>query len=55
MRDVDLLTIEAPTDGLVVYASRERSTAKWQEGDSCWPGQTLMRLPDLSEMQVVLA
>jgi multidrug efflux pump subunit AcrA (membrane-fusion protein) len=54
IRDVDLLTIEAPSEGLVVYAGRDRSTAKWQEGDSCWPGQTLMRLPDLSAMQVVL-
>ena len=54
IRDVDLLTIEAPSDGLVVYADRSRSTSKWQEGDSCWPGQTLIRLPDLSEMQVVL-
>ena len=53
VRDVDLLSIEAPAAGLVVYESRQRSTAKWQEGDSCWPGQTLMTLPDLSEMQVV--
>jgi multidrug efflux pump subunit AcrA (membrane-fusion protein) len=52
-RDVDQLAIEAPAEGLVVYAGRQRSTSKWQEGDSCWPGQTLMRLPDLSEMLVV--
>ncbi|HKY33478.1 MAG TPA: efflux RND transporter periplasmic adaptor subunit [Candidatus Polarisedimenticolia bacterium] len=48
-----LLTINAPSEGLVVYEMREGTTLRYQEGDSCWPGQGVMRLPDLSEMQVV--
>jgi HlyD family secretion protein len=50
--DLELLSIKAPAAGLVTYETRSRSTTRWQEGDSCWPGQTVMRLPDLSEMQV---
>ena len=48
-----LLTIEAPAEGLVVYEMREGTTLRYQEGDSCWPGQGVMRLPDLTDMQVV--
>ncbi|GAB4222744.1 MAG: hypothetical protein Kow0062_21350 [Acidobacteriota bacterium] len=52
-RSLELLSIRAPAAGLVVYKRRPRSTVKFQEGDSCWPGTTVMRLPDLSEMRVV--
>ena len=51
-RGLDVLTIKAPAEGLVVYETREGTTLHYQEGDSCWPGQGVMRLPDLSEMQV---
>ncbi|ANM28454.1 hypothetical protein ABI59_00655 [Acidobacteria bacterium Mor1] len=50
--DLDLLSIQAPARGLVVYAKRPQTTLRFQEGDSCWPGQQIMQLPDLSEMQV---
>lgn len=50
--DRELLTILAPADGLVVYERRQNTTLRYQEGDSCWPGQGIIRLPDLSEMQV---
>ncbi len=50
---LELLSIKASAAGLVTYERRPRSTARWQEGDSCWPGQTVMRLPDLSVMQVL--
>ena len=50
---LELLSIKAPAAGLVVYQRRPRSTVKFQEGDSCWPGTVVMRLPDLSEMRVV--
>ena len=50
---LELLSIKASAAGLVTYERRPRSTARWQEGDSCWPGQTIMRLPDLSVMQVI--
>jgi multidrug efflux pump subunit AcrA (membrane-fusion protein) len=50
---LDLLSIKAPAEGLVVYERRPQTTLRFQEGDSCWPGQAVLRLPDLSEMQVV--
>ncbi|MCP3981556.1 MAG: HlyD family efflux transporter periplasmic adaptor subunit [bacterium] len=52
---VDLLSIRSPGRGLVVYEKRDRSTLRYQEGDSCWPGQTVIRLPDLSAMEVVFS
>jgi len=52
---VELLSIKAPAAGLVVYERRRGTTLRYQEGDSCWPGQGVMRLPDLSEMQVEFA
>jgi hypothetical protein len=52
---VDRLTIEAPAAGLVIYEERQGTTLRFREGDSCWPGQAVMRLPDLSEMQVEFA
>jgi multidrug efflux pump subunit AcrA (membrane-fusion protein) len=51
--DLDRLSIKAPARGLVVYERRQGTTLRFQEGDSCWPGQGVLRLPDLSEMQVV--
>ncbi len=51
-QDLSLLSIKAPSDGLVIYETRTRSTVRYQPGDSCWPGQTIIRLPDLSAMQV---
>ncbi|MEM7247799.1 MAG: efflux RND transporter periplasmic adaptor subunit [Acidobacteriota bacterium] len=52
-QDADLLSIKAPAEGLVVYERRQQSTARFQEGDSCWPGSTVVRLPDLDEMEVL--
>ncbi|NJN64299.1 MAG: HlyD family efflux transporter periplasmic adaptor subunit [Acidobacteria bacterium] len=48
-----VLSIKAPAPGLVVYERRQGTTLRFQEGDSCWPGTTVMRLPDLGEMRVV--
>lgn len=53
--DRGLLSIAAPADGLVIYEKRMGSNARFQEGDSCWPGQRIMRLPDLSAMQVAFS
>jgi HlyD family secretion protein len=50
---LNLLSNKAPADGLVVYETRMGTTLRFQEGDSCWPGQDVIRLPDLSEMEVV--
>lgn len=52
---VERLSIKAPADGLVVYERRQGTTLRYQEGDSCWPGQGIVRLPDLSEMRVAFS
>ena len=52
---LDLLAIKAPADGLIVYEKRQGTTLRFQEGDSCWPGQNIMQLPDLNEMKVVFS
>jgi multidrug efflux pump subunit AcrA (membrane-fusion protein) len=48
------LTINAPIPGMVVYLDiwKGSGMSKVQEGDSPWPGQGLINLPDLSEMKV---
>jgi len=48
------LIITAPEDGLVVYAKiwKGDKLAKLQIGDSPWKGQSLIELPDMSEMEV---
>lgn len=52
--DLEQMTIYATIPGLVVYLEiwKGGQRAKVQEGDSPWPGQGLINLPDLSEMQV---
>lgn len=53
-RELEQMTIAAPISGLVVYMEiwKGSQMAKVQEGDSPWPGQGLVNLPDLSEMMV---
>ncbi len=51
--DLDVLSIKAPLAGLVVYEYREGIQSKFKEGDSVWPGQPIVNLPDLSEMEVL--
>ncbi len=48
------MTIKAPIPGLVVYLEiwKGGTMDKVQEGDSPWPGQGLINIPDLSEMIV---
>lgn len=63
MKDVqeqlDAATIEAPTDGLVVYASslernRWNSDGPFQVGSQVWENQSLIVLPDTREMMAVV-
>jgi multidrug efflux pump subunit AcrA (membrane-fusion protein) len=54
-QDLELLSIQAPAGGLVVYEKRPRTSLRFQEGDSCWPGQGILQLPDLEEMQVAFS
>lgn len=53
-RELEQMTLAAPIPGMVVYLEiwKGSSMAKIQEGDSPWPGQGLVNLPDLSEMIV---
>ncbi len=53
-RELEQLTMKAPIPGLVVYLEiwKGSSMEKVQEGDSPWPGQGLVNLPDLGEMMV---
>jgi HlyD family secretion protein len=48
---IGLAAIFAPTDGLVVVGKSWEG--KYEAGSNVWPGAVLLRLPDLSEMQVV--
>ena len=51
-RDLEQMTFNAPLPGLVVYLEiwKGGTMGKVQEGDSPWPGQGLIDIPDLSEM-----
>jgi HlyD family secretion protein len=53
-RDLTMMTLTAPIPGLVVYMEvwKGGTMGKVQEGDSPWPGQGLVNLPDLNEMVV---
>ncbi len=53
---LEALTLNAPIGGLVVYKEIWRNgggRSKVQVGDSPWPGQDLIEIPDLSQMEVV--
>ena len=52
--EVEQTAISAPIPGLIVYLDlwKGGTMSKVQEGDSPWPGQGLINLPDLSEMVV---
>ena len=53
-KELEQMTIVAPIPGMVVYLEiwKGNQMSKVQEGDSPWPGQGLVNLPDLSEMIV---
>ena len=56
IQEKESLTLAAPMDGLVVYPkvwSGGTTPKKVQEGDTPWPGQAIIELPDLSEMEVL--
>ena len=56
-KELEQMSILAPIPGMVVYLEiwKGGSMSKVQEGDSPWPGQGLVNLPDLSEMIVKAA
>ncbi len=53
-KELEQTSISAPIPGLVVYLEiwKGGTMGKVQEGDSPWPGQGLINLPDLSEMMI---
>lgn len=51
--DLNVLSVNAPQDGVVIYGDNWASNRKYQIGDMAFPGMTIITLPDLSAMQVV--
>ncbi len=53
-KSLNELTVRAPSDGLVIHEKVWRSgqQVKVQEGDSPWPMQPILSLPDLSTLYV---
>ena len=47
------MTVVAPKKGMVVYTPNWRGQKK-VVGDSCWMGDTIMELPDLTRMEVAV-
>jgi HlyD family secretion protein len=53
MKNLDGLIIRAPEDGMVIYNDHWMERRKLQVGDTVWSGWPIVRLPDLSEMEVL--
>jgi membrane fusion protein (multidrug efflux system) len=51
--DMELLSVKASQNGIVIYGDNWQSNRKVQEGDSIIQGMQVVSLPDLSSMQVV--
>ncbi len=49
---IDLLTLVAPRDGILLVNENEEEGRPFQSGDSTWPGRAIAQLPDLSSMIV---
>jgi HlyD family secretion protein len=51
--NLDGMRIKAPTDGMVLYNDHWNERRKLQIGDMVWGGWPVVRLPDLTEMEVL--
>ncbi len=51
--DMQLLKIDAPQDGILIYGDNWSSNRKMQAGDSVFQGMEVASLPDLNSLQVV--
>lgn len=51
--DMELLKVDAPQDGILIYGDNWTSNRKIQPGDTLFPGMEVASLPDLSSMQVI--
>jgi len=50
--DLNLLSVKAPQDGVVIYGDNWQNNRRYQVGDTAFPGLPVITLPDLSAMQV---
>jgi multidrug efflux pump subunit AcrA (membrane-fusion protein) len=51
--DMQLLKIDAPQDGILIYGDNWSSNRKMQVGDSAFQGMEVASLPDLTSLQVI--
>ena len=51
---LDRLVLKAPVDGIVIYEKSWMTGKKVQEGDAAYSGMPVVKIPDLSAMQVKL-
>ncbi len=51
--NLDGMRIKAPADGMVLYGEHWEGRRKMQVGDVVWGGWPIVRLPDLTEMEVL--
>ena len=51
-RAIQVLTLRAPRDGIVIISDHPWEGRKFAEGDSVFPGMAIATLPDLSSLQV---
>lgn len=51
--NLDGMRIKAPADGMVIYNEHYNERRKMQVGDVVWGGWPIVRLPDLTEMEVL--
>ena len=49
---IELLTLRAPRDGVLLVSEHDEEGRPFQSGDNTWPGRIVARLPDLSTMIV---
>ena len=49
---IELLTLVAPRDGILLVSDNEEEGRPFQSGDTTWPGRSIARLPELSSMIV---
>lgn len=53
-QNLEMLKLKAPVDGVVVYELNRITGEKVKEGDALYPGLPVVKIPDLSTLQVNL-
>ena len=49
---IELLTLKAPRDGILLVSDNDEEGRPFESGDTTWPGRVIARLPELSSMIV---